>query len=82
MLRRCRSNLSHIISAEDMEIQPDLSYEEEPIEISTRKCRGSDLGTGRNYEIPVSPPLFRDEISLRGRIVTTRKSVVLENMVS
>ncbi|XP_012434954.1 uncharacterized protein LOC105761633 [Gossypium raimondii] len=33
MLRRYRSDPSHVISTEDIEIQPDFSYEEKPVEI-------------------------------------------------
>ncbi|KAA3466734.1 receptor-like protein kinase [Gossypium australe] len=33
MLRRYRSDLSHVISSTVVEIQPDTSYSEEPIKI-------------------------------------------------
>ena len=37
MLRRYHSDVSHIIEYETVEIQPDLSYEEKPVEILDRK---------------------------------------------
>ena len=37
MLRRYHSDVSHIIEYEAVEIQPDLSYEEKPVEIVDRK---------------------------------------------
>ena len=33
MLRRYRSNPSHVVSSETIELRPDLTYEEEPVEI-------------------------------------------------
>ena len=36
MLRRYRSNPSHVVSLETIELRPDLMYEEEPIEILSR----------------------------------------------
>ena len=33
MLRRYRSDLSHVVSSEIIEFRPDLTYEEEPKEI-------------------------------------------------
>ena len=33
MLRRYRSDLSHVVSLETIELRPDLTYEEEPVEI-------------------------------------------------
>ena len=33
MLRRYRSDPSHVVSSETIELRPDLTYEEEPIEI-------------------------------------------------
>ena len=33
MLRRYRSNSSHVISSKIIELHPDLTYEEEPVEI-------------------------------------------------
>ncbi|XP_052478452.1 uncharacterized protein LOC128033988 [Gossypium raimondii] len=38
MLRRYRSDPSHVISTEDIEIQPDLSYED-PVEILAREVK-------------------------------------------
>ena len=37
MLRRYHSDVSHIIEYETVKIQPDLSYEEKPVEIVDRK---------------------------------------------
>ena len=39
MLRRYRSDPSHVISTEDIEIRPDLSYEEEPVKILVREVK-------------------------------------------
>ena len=36
MLKRYRSDPSHVISSETIEIRPDLTYEEEPVEILAR----------------------------------------------
>ncbi|GMI89734.1 hypothetical protein HRI_002642700 [Hibiscus trionum] len=33
MLRRYRSNPSHVMPVEEIELNPDLTYDEEPIEI-------------------------------------------------
>ena len=33
MLRRYRSDPSHVVSSETIELRPDLTYEEEPVEI-------------------------------------------------
>ena len=33
MLRRYRSDLSHVVSLEVIELRPDLTYKEEPVEI-------------------------------------------------
>ena len=33
MLRRYRSDTSHVVSSETIELRPDLTYEEEPVEI-------------------------------------------------
>ena len=33
MLRRCRSDPSRVVSSETIELKPDLTYEEEPMEI-------------------------------------------------
>ena len=37
MLRRYHPDVSHVIEYENVEIQPDLSYEEQPIKILDRK---------------------------------------------
>ena len=47
MLRRYRSDPSHIISPSEVEIQPDMSYEEEPIRILAREVK--EL---RNKKVP------------------------------
>ncbi|KAA3470790.1 DNA/RNA polymerases superfamily protein [Gossypium australe] len=39
MLRRYQSDPSHVISLAEIEIQPDLTYEEEPIRILARKVK-------------------------------------------
>ena len=39
MLRRYRSNPSHVISQTEVEIQPDMTYDEEPVKILTREVK-------------------------------------------
>ena len=39
MLRRYRSNPSHVVSSETIELRPDLTYEEEPVEILDREVK-------------------------------------------
>ena len=48
MLRRYRSNPSHVVSSETIELRPDLTYEEEPVEILAREVK--EL---RNKKIPL-----------------------------
>ena len=36
MLRRYRSDPSHVVSSETIELRPDFTYEEEPMEILAR----------------------------------------------
>ena len=39
MLRRYRSDPSHVVSLEAIELRPDLTYEEEPVEILAREVK-------------------------------------------
>ena len=39
MLRRYRSDPSHVVSSERIELRPYLTYEEEPVEILTREVK-------------------------------------------
>ena len=39
MLRRYRSDPSHVVSSETIELRPDLTYEEEPVEILAREIK-------------------------------------------
>ena len=39
MLRRYRSDPSHVVSSKTIELRPDLTYEEEPIEIFDREVK-------------------------------------------
>ena len=48
MLRRYRSDPSHVVSSETIELRPDLTYEEEPVEILAREVK--EL---RNKKIPL-----------------------------
>ena len=48
MLRRYRSDLSHVVSSEIIELRPDLTYEEEPVEILAHEVK--EL---RNKKIPL-----------------------------
>lgn len=54
MLRRYRLDSSHITSIEDIEILPDLSYEEEPIEILAREVKKL-----RNKRVPLVTVLWK-----------------------
>ncbi|KAL5764599.1 hypothetical protein ACOSQ2_017193 [Xanthoceras sorbifolium] len=55
MLRRYRSDPSHRVQTESIEIQPDLTYEEEPVEILDREIK--EL---RNKKIPLVKILWRN----------------------
>lgn len=48
MLRHYRSNPSHVLSLEEIEIQPNLSYSEEPIKILAR-----GIQEVRNKRVPL-----------------------------
>ena len=39
MLHRYRSDLSYVVSSETIELRPDLTYEEEPVEILAREVK-------------------------------------------
>ncbi|KAL4319766.1 hypothetical protein GQ457_18G000400 [Hibiscus cannabinus] len=48
MLRKYRSNPSHVLEPDDVELNPNLSYEEEPVQIlarETKRLQNKDLGT-------------------------------------
>ena len=55
MLRRYRSDPSHVVSTETIERRPNLTYEEEPVEILTREVK--EL---RNKKIPLVKVLWRN----------------------
>ena len=55
MLRRYRSDPTHVIQAEKIEIQSDLSYEEEPVEILAHEVK--EL---RNKRVPLVKVLSRN----------------------
>ena len=55
MLRRYRSDPSHVVSSETIELRPDLTYEEEPIEILVREVK--EL---QNNKIPLVKVLWRN----------------------
>ncbi|KAL5759246.1 hypothetical protein ACOSQ2_018084 [Xanthoceras sorbifolium] len=55
MLRRYRSNPSHIVQAESIEIRPDLTYEEEPVQILDQEIK--EL---RNKRVPLVKVLWRN----------------------
>ncbi|XP_060210529.1 uncharacterized protein LOC132637466 [Lycium barbarum] len=55
MLRRYRSDLSHVLPVESIEVSPDLTYEEEPIQILAREIK--EL---RNKKIPLVKVLWRN----------------------
>ena len=55
MLRRYRSDPSHVVSSETIELRPDLTYEEEPVEILAHEVK--EL---RNKKIPLVKVLGRN----------------------
>ena len=55
MLRRYRPNSSHVISLETIELRPNLTYEEEPVEILAWEVK--EL---RNKKIPLVKVLWRN----------------------
>ena len=55
MLRRYRSDPSHVVSSETIELKPDLTYEEEPVEILAWEVK--ELG---NKKIPLVKVLWRN----------------------
>ena len=55
MLRRYRSDPSHIVSLETIEVRLDLTYEEEPVEILVREVQ--EL---RKKRIPLIKVLWRN----------------------
>ena len=55
MLRRYRSDPSHVVSSETIELRPNLTYEEELIEILAREVK--EL---RNKKIPLVKVLWRN----------------------
>ena len=55
MLRRYRSDLSHVVSSETIELRLDLAYEEEPVEILAREVK--EL---LNKKIPLVKVLWRN----------------------
>ena len=55
MLRRYRSDPTHIVSSETTELRPDLTYEEEPLEILAHEVK--EL---RNKKIPLVKVLWRN----------------------
>ena len=55
MLRRYRSDPSHVVSSEIIELRLDLTYEEEPVEILAREVK--EL---RNKRIPLVKILWKN----------------------
>ena len=55
MLWRYRLDLSHVVSSETIELKPDLTYEEEPVDILAREVK--EL---RNKKIPLVKVLWRN----------------------
>ena len=55
MLWRYQSDPSHVVSSEKIELRPDLTYEEEPVEILAR-----ELKELRNKRIPLVKVLWRN----------------------
>ena len=55
MLRRYRSDPSHVLLVESIEVNPDLTYDEEPILIQAREVKQL-----RNKRIPLVKVLWRN----------------------
>ncbi|KAE8664337.1 hypothetical protein F3Y22_tig00112800pilonHSYRG00034 [Hibiscus syriacus] len=55
MLRKYRSDPSHIVTTEKIEVQPDLNYEEEPVQILAHEVKQL-----RNKTIPLVKLLWRN----------------------
>ena len=55
MLRRYRSDPTHVLTTQDIHVEPNMSYEEEPVEILARKVK--EL---RNKKIPLVKVLWRN----------------------
>ncbi|KAA3460470.1 receptor-like protein kinase [Gossypium australe] len=55
MLRRYRSDPSHVVPVEEVELRPDLSYEEEPIQILER-----DVKVLQKKSVPLVKVLWRN----------------------
>ena len=55
MLRRYRSDPTHVVSSETIELRPDLTYEEDPVEILAREVK--EL---RNKKISLVKVLWRN----------------------
>ena len=55
MLRRYHFDPSHVVSSETIKLRPDLTYEEEPVEILAREVK--EL---RNKKIPLVKVLWRN----------------------
>ena len=55
MLRRYRLDSSHVVSSEAIELRPDLTYEEELVEILAREVKKM-----RNQQIPLVKVLWRN----------------------
>ena len=58
MLRRYRSDPSHVVSSEMIELRPDLTYEEEPVGILAREVK--EL---RKKRIPLVKVLWRNKLN-------------------
>ena len=55
MLRRYRSDPSHVIRREEIEVQPDFSYEERPVQILAKEVKQL-----RNKSVPLVKVLWRN----------------------
>ena len=55
MLRRYRSDPSHVLESEEVELSTELTYEEEPVEILDREIKRI-----RNKTVPLVKVLWRN----------------------
>ena len=67
MLRRYRSDPSHVVQAGEIEVSDNLSYVQEPVQILDRKQRQL-----RNREIPMVKVLWKNPCHRRSKMGNRR----------
>ena len=67
MLRRYKSNPSHVVSSEVIELRPDLTYEEVPVELRNWFEKSKNCGTSESHWSKYSGETTRQRKS-RGKV--------------